>query len=604
MPGFFGVFDKGELGPERLNALGSRMAAALRTRPWLQVERWSASGLSAGRVHSGVLNPDPQPLPGGPPGVHSWFDGRIYGEGEEPGRRPTGAQAARWLETGEAAFASLDGEYSLACYEEPRHRLTLVTDRIGSRAVYVAETKRWFAYASEVKAILAILDRLPSIDRLALTHFLAYRRVWGRRTLWEGIHMLPPAALVQVSRAGTKERQYWSADAIPIVPRSTEDAMRELSTLWRQSIARRRGPGIMPHLLSGGLDSRAVLAELRRQGQEVVTFTFGERDCPDMRIAAQCARVAGVEHRDLPFDRDTWWHGREEAIWQVDGMASARDLHAFRAAEELRRGCGLLLKNLFGNSLLGGRRPIEATPQPWPTTGAYQARIRYHAGPFVTEEEAVEASGPDLDPIVVGPSPIVMAIHASGRRANLPGCFSLMAHGDVLIPGVDLPILELLMGGLTEEQQLDGAFYKPFLASEYPDYFADIPWQDTGRGLRESWWVRNGRDWRRRIGRKVHRPVRRPAYFADYDRLLADSLPLAWLRRQTLLMDDLLDGAAGRYLSSVPDKKGWSTHVLGLLTLEIYFRQADGLTRVGEAADAAPAARASGDAIGAGVGVP
>ncbi len=576
MPGIYGVMDRSNMGAERLSALGSRMAAALRTQPWLLTEQWCAPGLCAGRVHLGILHSAPQPIAAPGASLRAWFDGLVYPEDEKRGRAPTGQEVDAWLRGGETAFAGVDGEYALALWEKAEGRLTLVTDRLGYRPLYVAQTRSWFAYASEVKAILAIMDRTPPLDRVALRQFLAFQRIWGRRTWWEGIELLPPAALLRVDHSGRRERRYWSFDDIRREPRPIEEVIPEFVRLWSRSIARRRGRGPMPHLLSGGLDSRLVMAELRRQGQPLTAFTFGEPGCADMRIAARAARVAGVEHRRLPFDEVSWWHGRATGIWQTDGHASAVDLHAVRAADALRMGCRQTIKHGVGNNLPGGLLPLKYDLGGWPSTGEYEARIRFHDNPFICEEEAVEASGPDIEPVIDGPSPVAVALLASARRKTLPGCYALMAHCEVLIPGIDLEILRLLVGGLTDEQRHHGGFYRPFLTSRYPEYFRDIPWQQTGRGLDESWPVEQAREWVRRIGRKLGRPVGRPAYFADYDRLVASSAPLRWLRGQELLTDHYMDGAASRYLENVPGEKGWSRHALTLLTIETYLRQVEG----------------------------
>jgi hypothetical protein len=50
----------------------------------------------------------------------------------------------------------------------------------------VTETADWFAYASRVRALLAIHERTPSLDRI--DHLV------GDRTRWEGIAVMPPAA--------------------------------------------------------------------------------------------------------------------------------------------------------------------------------------------------------------------------------------------------------------------------------------------------------------------------------------------------------------------------------------------------------------------------
>ncbi len=576
MPGLFGILARRDLGPDRVSALGARMAAALRVRPWLRTEMWRGRDFCGGRVHLGVLGSGPQPLVDPATGARAWFDGEVYADGEAEALEPSAARIGRWVAGSGRGLAQVDGVYGLAHYEEARGRLTLAVDRLGHRPLYVAETPEWFGYASEVKALLAALDRLPPVDEVAVEQFFAYEHLWGGRTLWEGIRLLPPAGLVRAEGTGHEVGRYWSFDQLPVEPLPVDEVRRRFAGLWRRSIARRARPGLTPLLLSGGLDSRMVLAELRRQGREVVAITFGEPGCPDMRIAARCARLAEVPHRRLPLDKANWWAGREEAIWQTDGHVNAVHLHVARVREELAVGSRVTIKNSFGNTLFGGEQVREHLMGRWPGCIREELEWRVHPNPFVSSERAVDISLPDVSTALEGPGSIVFCLTESQRRRTLTGCYALMAYCEVLNPGVDLPLLVLLIGSLAEADVSWGGFYQPFLASEYPEYFRDIPWQHTGRGLDETPAVRLRRGLRRRARNRLGLRVR-PHDFVDYDRLVAGSDPLERVRSRDLIVDDVLDGAARRFLDSVPGDARWSTPALGVITLEVYLRQAAGL---------------------------
>ena len=59
------------------------------------------------------------------------------------------------------------------------------------------------AVASEVGALIAAGLVKPAVDRVALDHFLACRFVPAPRTLFEGVHKLPPASILTVEEGGS-----------------------------------------------------------------------------------------------------------------------------------------------------------------------------------------------------------------------------------------------------------------------------------------------------------------------------------------------------------------------------------------------------------------
>src|SRR5262245_59455175 len=264
------------MSPESAWSMSRRMGAALRTESRLVLEEAAREGYAGGRVSSGLLNPEPRPLRAGR--YLAWVDGEVFPTPDGPGQTPTGEDIARLLDDSGRGLTQPDGVFSLACFD------TGAGERLGFRPLYVTETPDWFGYSSRVRALLAIHERTPSLDRIALSQFFAFDHLLGDRTWWEGIEVVPPGSLWRVSSGGRKTLRYWTFDDIPDAPMPAEDVVEEMSRFWSQSVRQRRKPGLTPFLLSGGLDSRSLLAELRRQDAPVTTITFGEPRCPDTLI--------------------------------------------------------------------------------------------------------------------------------------------------------------------------------------------------------------------------------------------------------------------------------------------------------------------------------
>lgn len=295
-----------------------------------------------------------------------------------------------------------------------------------------------------------------------------------------------------------------------------------------------------------------------------------------MRIAARVARLAKVPHLQLPLTAATWWNGRSEAIWQTDGMVNARHLTAAAACEALHSGNRYTIKNSSANVLFGGFALKPREIEIWPAGLQGHLERRFRENPFFGKDEVVELSHPDCTSSMCGPSPAVFAMSQGQRRWTLTGCLLLLPYCEVVNPGTDLEMLELMLGSLDDQERTENRFYKSFLAREHPDYFANIPWQHSGRGLAESPPLRAARDVQRAVRRWLKRPLR-PVEFIDYGQMLSHSELLGGFRGRPLVADEVLDGAATRYLRSDPDPEQEAGPILGLLTLEIYLRQTAGM---------------------------
>src|SRR5262245_27218054 len=486
MPGLFGILAKHPaVSEEWLRMLSRRMAAALATTPWLTTETWNAPRFSGGRVHLGLANPSPQPLISTDGALAAWFDGQLYGENGASGATPSAGSVAGLLADSGAGLAGADGVFAMAAFDAGACVLTLATDRLGFRPLYWTETSDWFAYASEVKALLAIHDSLPRVDQVSLRQFFTFDYMLGERSWWEGIQLLPPAAHWRVSANSRQESRYWCFEEIRPSLREEREVVAELSGLWRRAVHQRVHPGPSPLLLSGGLDSRLVFAELVEQGCQVTPITFGAAGCRDVVIAAHCARMAQQKLCLVPITERNWWDARPAAIWQTDGLVNGLHLHVAVALERMRMGNAWTLKHSTGDVLFGGtghrlfpttaRQP--AGGKDWIAVRDEFLSHRAHDNPFFSTTEVAEISRGDCNRYLGGPSVDCFIIGMGQRRWTLTGPLAMMGYCEVVNPGVSLPILQLILGGLDDRQRSGHRFYARFLCEDYPRFFRTVPWQ-------------------------------------------------------------------------------------------------------------------------------
>src|SRR5580658_135424 len=102
--------------------------------------------------------------------------------------------------------ANLNGRFQGLLTDRTRGTTTLFVDRYGMQRVYYHESRGAFYFAAEAKAILAVRPELRRADSRGLGEYLSCGCVLENRTLFEGVHVLPPGA-AWVFRQGTIERK-------------------------------------------------------------------------------------------------------------------------------------------------------------------------------------------------------------------------------------------------------------------------------------------------------------------------------------------------------------------------------------------------------------
>ncbi|MBV8479332.1 MAG: hypothetical protein JOY72_03430 [Actinobacteria bacterium] len=170
-----------------------------------------------------VLDPELgyQPVANERGDVVAVFNGEIYNfrelrrdlaaRGHEVrGRGDTPVIPHLYEEYGPAFVERLEGMFAIALWDAGEQRLVLARDRIGEKPlVWTRLHDGTFAFASEVKALLAVPGVRADPDLAALDAYLALQYVPGERTGYHGIHRLAPGSTMVVDANGARADRYW-----------------------------------------------------------------------------------------------------------------------------------------------------------------------------------------------------------------------------------------------------------------------------------------------------------------------------------------------------------------------------------------------------------
>lgn len=414
MPGFAGIFSSSSLA----EAGQARLLPALSGRP-----RASLSGV----------------LPAVLPGVAaSWcalagthLDSRpCWGLGRDVVVLACGElfalPAAPTLPDRDATDASLTGRQILAAYEEDpdsfleslngsfcgllidtrRKRALLFNDRFGAGRIYLHEAPDALYFATDAKALLALLPSARTLDPVAVAETLSMGCVLQDRTLFRGLTLLPAGACWTAAPGSAVEklryfdrREWTEQTALPDADfcDALQATFAELLPDYLRSTQGTAEPGIGMSL-TGGLDGRMIMAWARRSPGSLPCYSFGSlyRDNHDVQLARRIAAACGQPHSTLIVGAEFLREFPDLAAECVEVSGGAMDVSGaveLFANRFARQVAPIRLTGNYGSEIVRGNvafRPRPGRPGVHPPEIERlieHAALTYHA----------ERNVPDLD---------------------------------------------------------------------------------------------------------------------------------------------------------------------------------------------------------------
>src|SRR5438105_4717104 len=171
-----------------------------------------------------------------------------------------------YSEWGTDCLSRINGMFAFAIHDARERLLFLARDRAGEKPLFCHHAGGRFAFASELKALMAEPSLARVLNPEALDHFLAYGYVPGDLCLLEGVRKIPPGHALTYSLESDAVRiwRYWnlpepvSSDARHSDP---EQLVQELEELLADAVRLQLVADVPVGIhLSGGLDSSLITA--------------------------------------------------------------------------------------------------------------------------------------------------------------------------------------------------------------------------------------------------------------------------------------------------------------------------------------------------------
>ena len=195
------------------------------------------------------------------------------------------------------------GVFCAAHYKQSEAKLTLIADKLCIRPLYYWEGEEYIVFATAIR-ILEALPIVPKVmDLRGVAEIASFGYALGPRTPYVNISLLKAAEVVEFSDKGVSRRQYYRWDEIPVSNQPEEVLLKRSYRNFETAIARRlRSDCATLAFLSGGLDSRCIVAGLRGRNVAVYTFNFSRPGTQDQALASEFGKKVGSIHKELTWD--------------------------------------------------------------------------------------------------------------------------------------------------------------------------------------------------------------------------------------------------------------------------------------------------------------
>jgi asparagine synthase (glutamine-hydrolysing) len=198
--------------------------------------------------------------------------------------------------------ARLRGMFGFALWDDERHSVFLVRDRLGVKPlVYVADADS-IAFASTPRA-LKRAGLTTDLDAQAVAEYLEFGFITDDRAIYRNVVKVPAAGIVEWSEGKMTTRTYWQPPAVNQSLKITfDEAVAETECLFIDAVRLRLHADVpVGALLSGGVDSSLVCWATAKLGADVAAYTVGTPGdaWDETEDARATARRLGIKHRVL-----------------------------------------------------------------------------------------------------------------------------------------------------------------------------------------------------------------------------------------------------------------------------------------------------------------
>ncbi|WP_423840095.1 asparagine synthase C-terminal domain-containing protein [Vibrio mytili] len=369
-------------------------------------------------------------------------------------------------------FRLVDGYYIL--FEIKKGKVKVISDRYALLPLYYYSCADIMICSTDFYSLTNTLksENLDlTLNNSAIKFYLSHNSFPYDHTLYTDVKRINPSSIIEINQLGeVSKRCYWSWRLIEKKTINFDEAIDKLHTLLQSSMQKRFSPRDKVSVtLSGGLDSRLLLALADEMDLEIECFTFGTIESPDVVIAKKCCEKLNVRHKVIEINERNWFLDREDAVIRTGGMANILHLHAVHPSKEIVKHSNVVLNGFLGDLVLGGGYLKKDL---FLNINSYLKTLK---GKYGDDLSLININDEYYNENITDS----YFIHNRGVRFTSLGSDAVSDKINNVKPFLDNELLEFVYS-LPDEYRFNGKLYHAMLLKYYPDLFLDIEWQKTG----------------------------------------------------------------------------------------------------------------------------
>lgn len=365
MPGIAGVLRRSNRDVNIENLL-IKMCQEMKHEDWYSTNIFSKESIGLARVSLGIFNPEPQPIFNEDKSICIMMDGEIYDYQKSKdelinrGHEFVVDNDPEFIlhlyeEYGKDFISQLNGSFVLTIWDNKKQELLIANDRYGLRPLYYAEHKGYLLFSSEMKAILKDDSFERIVDDRAVSDFLSFRFILGTKTFLQGISLLPAASIMTCDASQISIKKYWDFNFQEDGNHPEEYYTEHLSKLTQQAVERRlKGNCTIGASISGGFDTRMVVANIAKKHSPIHTYTYGGANCKEAVFAPIVAKKLGTSHHFFEYKPEDFISAVENGGYLLGEIVDPNSFGVINRLKEIRTFMDVEVSGIGGGEILRG----------------------------------------------------------------------------------------------------------------------------------------------------------------------------------------------------------------------------------------------------------
>lgn len=262
---------------------------------------------------------------------------------------------------GTDSFKKLDGMFAFSIYDKKIGKVFIARDFFGEKPLYYTQQEGRFIWASELKSLVAILDKKQAISVEGLNLYFKLTYIPAPFTIYQEIYKLEANKFISIDVASQEftiadisESRTHEKKNIPYA-----EAKAQVKQLVQESVESRSVSDVpIGTFLSGGVDSSVVSLCLAQQmSTPINTFSIGfeKKSFDESDKARRVAQLIGSKHHEFILDEKDLEANVNDILLNFDEpFADSSALPSYFVAKKTSEHVKVALTGDGGDEVFGG----------------------------------------------------------------------------------------------------------------------------------------------------------------------------------------------------------------------------------------------------------